>query len=163
MEHATLTWSFGDPTGWTVACVLFLLWSGVIGAGFYSISYRLIRMGSLDQVQRPSPRISVILGVAVALTVFAALYFTSLSGFSQLDLRNGQLTVRYILPERATTLPFHEVISVEEEPAYKGRWRLILTTESSGTYESALAFRTEVHKAGDFLRQEMVQPYSVQR
>jgi|SRR5215467_716409 len=163
MEHATLTWSFGDPTGWTVACVLFLLWSGVIGAGFYSISYRLIRMGSLDQGQRPSPRISVILGVAVALTVFAALYFTSLSGFSQLDLRNGQLTVRYILPERATTLPFHEVISVEEEPAYKGRWRLILTTESSGTYESALAFRTEVHKAGDFLRQEMVQPYSVQR
>ena len=161
MEHATLTWSFGDPTGWTVACVLFLLWAGVMGVGFYSISYRLIRMGSLDQGQRPSRRISVTLGAAVALTVFAALYSTSLGGFSQLDLRNGQLIVRYILPERTTTLPFHEVISVQEEPAYKGRWRLVLTTDSR-TYESALAFRGEVHKAGDFLRQQMIQPYSLQ-
>jgi len=162
MEHATLSWSFGDPTGWTVACVLFLLWSAVVGVGFYSISYRLARMGSLDQEQRPSRRVSVILGVVAGLAVFSALYLTSLRGFSQLDFRNGQLTVRYILPERTTVLPFHEVISVQEEPAYKGRWRLVLTTDSTVIYESALAFRTEVHKAGDFLRQQMVQPYSLQ-
>lgn len=163
MEHATLSWSFGDPTGWTIACVLFLLWSGVVGVGFYSISYRLLTMGSLDQKQLPSRRVSVILGTVIGLTVFSALYFASLSGFSQLDLYNDQLTFRYILPERTTSLPFHEVVNVQEEPAYKGRWRLILTTESSGTYESALAFRTEVHRAGDFLRQQMVQPYSLQR
>jgi hypothetical protein len=163
MEHATLCWSFGDPTGWTVACVLFLLWSGVVGVGFYSISYRLLNMGSLDQKERPNHRASVMLGVVIGLALFSALYFTSLSGFSQLDLHNDQLTFRYILPERTTSLPFHEVINVTEEPTYKGRWRLILTTESNGTYESALAFRTEVQNAGDFLRQQMVQPYSLQR
>ena len=58
------------------------------------------------------------------------------------------------------SLPFPEVTHVREESAYKGQWRLILTTESSGTYESALAFRSEVHKAGEFLRQQMVQPHA---
>lgn len=120
MEHGILSWSFGDPTGWTVACVFFL-------------------------------------------ALFSALYLTSLSGFSQLELDNDQSIFRYMLPKRTTRLPFHEVIHVREEPAYKGQWRLILTTESNGTYERALAFRTEVHKAGEFLRQQMVQSSSLQR
>lgn len=163
MEHATQTWSFGDPTGWTVACVLFSLWSGVVGLGVYGISYRLLTMGSLDQEQRAGRQTSVVLGTLVALTIFFALYFTSLSGFSQLDLRDDQLTVRYILPERTTILPISEVINVQEEPAYKGRWRLVFTTETSGTYESALASRTDVRKAGDFLRQQLAQPYTLHR
>lgn len=163
MEHATQTWSFGDPTGWTVACVLFSLWSGVVGLGVYGISYRLLTMGSLDQEQRAGRQTSVVLGTLVALTIFSALYFTSLSGFSQLDLRDDQLTVRYILPERTTILPISEVINVQEEPAYKGRWRLVFTTETSGTFESALASRTDVRKAGDFLRQQLAQPYTLHR
>ena len=163
MEHATLSWSFGDPTGWTVACIFFLLWSCVTGVGFATIWYRLLTTRYLDQNQRPSRRASIIFGGVIGLGVFSALYFTSLSGFSQLELHNDQLTFRYILPERTTSLPIHEVIHVGEEPAYKGQWRLILTTESNGTYESALAFRTEVHKAGEFLRQQMVQPYSLRR
>ena len=159
MEQATLSWSFGDPSGWSVACVLFLLWSGVVGAGIYSISYRFLNMGSLDQEQRPSRRMSVLLGTVIGLGIFSALYLTSLSGFSHLDLEGGQVTIHYILPERTTVLAFGDVINVQEEPAYKGRWRLVLSTETSRTYESALASRTEVHTAGDFLRQQMVQPY----
>jgi hypothetical protein len=163
MEHATQSWAFGDPTGWTIACVLFLLWSGVVGLGVYGISYRLLTMGSLDQEQRAGRQTSVVLGILVALAIFLALYSTSLSGFSQLDLRDGQLTFRYILPERTMVLPFSEVINVQEEPAYKSRWRLVLTTETSGTYESALASRTDVHRAGDFLRDQIAQPFSLHR
>jgi hypothetical protein len=163
MEHATLSWSFGDPTGWSVACVLFLLWSGVVGVGVYSISYRFLNMGSLDQEQRPSRRTSVLLGTVMGLGIFSALYFTSLNGFSHLDLEDGQLTIRYILPERTTVLAFGEVINVQEEPAYKGRWRLVLSTETSGTYESALASPADVRKAVDFLRQQMAQPSSLRR
>jgi hypothetical protein len=106
MEHATLSWSFGDPTGWTIACVLFLLWSGLVGLGISSISYRLLSMGSLDQKQRASRRASGMLGSVIACAIFLALYFASLSGFTQLDLRNDQLTLRYILPERTMALPF---------------------------------------------------------
>ena len=163
MEHTTQTWSFGDPTGWTIACVLFFLWAGVVGLGVYGISYRLVSMGSLDQEQRAGRQTSIVLGTLVALAIFFALYFTSLSGFSQLDLRDDQLTVRYILPERTTILPLSEVVNVQEEPAYKGRWRLVFTTETSGTFESALASRTDVHKAGDFLRQQLAQPYTLHR
>jgi len=163
MEHATQTWSFGDPTGWTVACVLFSLWSGVVGLGVYGISYRLLTMGSLDQEQRAGRQTSIVLGTLVALAIFFALYFTSLSGFSQRDLRDDQLTVRYILPERSMVLSFSEVMNVQEEQAYKGLWRLVLTTETSGTYESVLASRTDVRKAGDFLRRQMTQPYSLHR
>jgi hypothetical protein len=163
MEHATQSWTFGDPTGWTIACALFLLWSGVVGLGVYGISYRLLTMGSLDQEQRAGRQTSVVLGTLVALPIFFALYFTSLSGFSRLDFRDGQLTLRYILPERNMVLPFSEVMNVQEEPAFKSRWRLVLTTETSGTYESALASRMDVRRAGDFLRQQMAQPYSLHR
>jgi hypothetical protein len=120
-------------------------------------------MGSLDQEQRASRQTSVVLGILVALPIFFALYFTSLSGFSQLDLRDGQLTFRYILPERTVVLPFSEVINVQEEPAYKGRWRLVLATETNGTYESVQASRIDVRRAGDFLRQQIAQPYSLHR
>ena len=163
MEHAAQSWSFGDPTGWTIACLLFVLWSGVVGLGVYSISYRLLSMGSLDQEQRPSRRTSIVLGTVVGLAIFAAFYFTSLSGFSQLDLQDGQLTFRYILPARTMVVLFSEVLIVQEEPAYKGRWRLVLTTETNETYESALTSRTEVRRAGDFLRQQMAQPSSLHR
>ncbi len=159
----SFNWSFGDPTGWTVACALFVLLSGVIGGGVYALSYRLLMMGSLDQEQRASGQMSVVLGTLVALAIFSALYFTSLSGFSRLDLSAGQLTIHYILPERTVVLPFSEIMNVQEEPAYKGRWRLVLTTDTSGTYESALASRADVHRAGAFLKEQMALPYSLSR
>ena len=127
----------------------------------YSISYRLLRLGSLDQEQKPSHRTSPLLGTLVAFGIFSAIYFTSLSGFSQLVLHDGLLTFRYILPERTKVLPFSDVITVQEEPAFKGRWRLVLITETSGTYESALTPQADVHRARAFLRQQLAQPSSL--
>lgn len=151
-----MSWSFGDPAGWTLACMLFLLWSSVLGLAIYSISYRLLTMASLDQTEQPSRRVSVTLGVVVAIAVFTALYVTTLSGFTRLDLRDGELTFRYSLPDRAVSLPLNDVVTVKEEPAHKSQWRLILTSDSSETFESALSSRVEVHKAGNFLREQMV-------
>lgn len=87
----------------------------------------------------------------------------TLSGFLTLELHDGQLTLRYILPERTVILPVIEVMTVQEEPAYKGRWRLILSPGTSGTYESALAARTQVQRAGEALRQRMVSSNSPRR
>lgn len=91
--------------------------------------------------------------------IFAAFYLTSLSGFSKLDYRTAQLTIHYILPERTVVLPFIEVMNVQEESAFKGQWRL-LTTDTSGTYESALASQTDVHRAAETLRHQMAHPYA---
>ena len=157
-----MTWSFGDPTGWTIACILFFVWSSLIGLGIHAISYRLLTMGFLDQTERPSRRVSVTLGTVVAMAVFSALYYTSLRGFTQLDLRDDELTFRYILPDRTTSLPFYNVTTVQEEPAHKSQWRLILITDSSGTFESVLASRREVHQAGNILREQLVSRHSLQ-
>jgi len=158
MEMTTMSWSFGDPTGWMVGCLFFGFLSLVLGGLVYGVSFRLASMGSLDEPRQASRRPSVVLGCLMAMGIFSALYVTSLSGFSQLELRNDHFTIQYMLPERTVVLPFIEVMHVQEEPAFKGRWRLVLTTATSGTYESALASQSDVHKAGEFLRQQMAQP-----
>jgi hypothetical protein len=161
MEMATMSWSFGDPTGWMVGCLFFGLISLVLGGLVYGVSSRLTSMGSLDEPRQASRRPSVVLGCLMAIGIFSALYVTSLSGYSQLELRNGHLTIHYMLPESTVVLPFIEVMHVQEEPAFKGQWRLVLTTETSRTYESVLASPSDVHRAGEFLRQLMTQPYSL--
>jgi len=156
-----MSWSFGDPTGWMVGGLFFGFFSLVLGGLVYEVSFRLVCMGSLDEPRQASRRLSVVLGCLMAMGIFFALYVTSLSGFSQLEFRNGHLTLHYLLPERTVVLPFIEVMHVQEEPAFKGQWRLVLNTGTSGAYESAMASQSAVHKAGEFLRQQMGQPYSL--
>jgi len=158
-----MSWSFGDPTGWMVGGLFFGFFSLVLGGLVYAVSFRLACMGSLDEPRQTSRRLSVVLGGLMAMGIFSALYVTSLSGFSQLEFRNGHLTLHYLLPERTVVLPFIEVMTVQEEPAFKGQWRLVLNTGTSGAYESALASQSAVHKAGEFLRQQRAQPYSLQQ
>lgn len=129
----------------------------------YGLSYRLLSMGSLDQGQRASHRPCVVLGGLTAFIIFAGFSLTSLSGFSKLDYNTGQLTIHYILPERTVVLPFIEVMNVQEEPAFKGRWRLVLTTDTSGMYESVLASSDEVRHAGEWVKRQMRQPNSLQQ
>jgi hypothetical protein len=64
----------------------------------------------------------------------------------------------YILPARTVSVSFLEGINVQEEPTYKGRWRLVLSTDMGGTYESALSWQADVHQAAEWLRREMRQP-----
>ena len=163
MENTSLNWSFGDPTGWTIACIFFVVISSVIGGGIYGVSYRLLCMGSLGEGHAVSRRFSLAMGFLFAIGIFFALYLSTLSGFLALGLRDGLLTLQYILPDRTVILPVSEVLTVQEEPAYKGRWRLILTAGTSGTYESALASRMDVRRAGDFLTQQIAQPSSLRR
>lgn len=152
-----MSWSFGNPTGWIIGCLFFGLLSLGLGGLVYGIAFRLTRMGSLDEPRQANRRPSVVLGCLMAIGIFSVLYVTSLSGFSQLEFRNGQLTIQYMLPERTVELPFIDVMTVQEEPAFKSQWRLVLTTETSGAYESVLASRSDVHKAGEYLRQKLGQ------
>ena len=124
---------------------------------------RLTSMGSLGEPRPASCRPSVVLGCLMAMGIFSTLYVTSLSGYSQLEFRNAHLTIHDMLPERTVVLPFIEVMHMQEEPAFKGQWRLVLTTETNGMYESALASQSDVHKAGEFPRQLMAQPYSLRQ
>ncbi len=154
-----VSWSFGDETGWMIGAGVFCVIAFGIGWVVSEVAHRLRSMGSLDLSRPVSRKLSMALGALVGFAVFASFYFSALSGFMQLDYRQGQLTMRYILPERTVVLPFIEVMNVLEELAYKGQWRLVLITDTSGTYESALASRADVQQAAEWLRQEMRQPH----
>jgi len=60
-------------------------------------------------------------------------------------------------------LPFNEVMNVQEEPAFKGQWRLVLITDTSGTYESALTSQADVHQAVEWIQRQMREPNSLQQ
>src|SRR5262245_2145841 len=128
MEAEIMSWSFGDPTGWMIGCLFFAFLSIALGGLVYGVCFRLTIMGSLDEPHQPSRHPSVVLGCLMTAGIFSALYFTSLSGFSQLEFRDRHLTFHYMLPERTEALPLIDVINVQEEPAFKGQWRLVLTT-----------------------------------
>ena len=91
------------------------------------------------------------------------LAMTSLSGFAQLMLQNGTLTIQHRWTGQAVVLPFIEVMNVQEEPNFKGQWRLVVVTDTNGIYESALASQADVHRVAEILRQQMLQPYAVEK
>ena len=153
-----MSWSFGDETGWMIGAGVFWGIACGIGWGVSGITHGLLCRESLELGRPVSRKPSMILGALVGVAVFSLFYFSALSGFMQLDYRHGQLTMRYILPARTVVLPFIEVMNVQEVPEYKGRWRLVLSTDTGGTYESALSWQADVHQAAEWLRREMRQP-----
>lgn len=158
-----MSWSFGDDTGWMIGGGIFLAISLVIGWGVYAVSNRLLAMGSLDRSVPMSRRGSVVLGLIVGGGLFAIIAMTSLSGFAHLMLQGGTLTIQYRWTGQAVVLPFIEVMNIQEEPAFKGQWRLVVVTDTNGIYESALASQADVHRAAEILRQQMLQPYAVEK
>jgi hypothetical protein len=150
-----MSWSFGDQTGWMIGCRFMLFFSVALGWIIQSLSLRLLSTGSLDQEQKVSRWPGVMLGASVALAIVSAFYVTSLGGFSQLEYRNGLLTMHYPLLVRTVALPVTEVRTVHADPQFKGRWRLVVTLDTGGTYESVLASESDVHQASEFLKQRM--------
>lgn len=136
----------------------FALISSGIGWVVYGLFHKLLTMGSPDQSLTASRRGGIILGIFVGGGVFAMLALTSLSGFARLTLQEGSLTIQYRWTGQEVILPFIEVMHVREEPAYKGQWRLVVTTDTNGIYESALSSPTVVRAAAELLRTKMTQP-----
>ena len=84
------------------------------------------------------------LGVAVALSIVASVYFTALTGFYRLAVHQDSLELNYILPERRTMVAKSDIVGVTRVPAYKSRWYLRLETRSGKIIESAPALEYQV-------------------
>lgn len=102
------------------------------------------------------------LGLIIGGGVFVMFAMTSLSGFAHMMLQNGTLTIQYRWTGQTVVLPFIEVMNIQEEPAFKGQWRLVVVTDTNGIYESALASRTDVQQVAESLRRGMQTPISLQ-
>lgn len=158
-----MSWSFGDSTGWMIGAGIFALLSLALGWAVYGVSSRLLSMGPLGRSGSASRRGSVVLGLIIGGSVFVMLVMTSLSGFAQLMFQNDTLTLQYRWTGQTVVLPFIEVMHVQEEPAFKGQWRLVVVTDTNGIYESALASRADVQQAAEWLRRQMQHPTALQQ
>jgi hypothetical protein len=155
--------AIGDDTGWMIGGGFFLVFSLAIGWAAYAVSSRFLAMRSLDQSVPSTRRGSVVLGVIIGGGVLVMLAMTSLSEFAKLMIQNGALTMQYRWTGQAVILPFTEVMSIQEEPAFKGRWRLVVVTDTNGTYESALSSQADVHRTAEILRRQILQPYAAEQ
>ncbi len=137
---------FGDTAGTLVGTGVFLFISAGIGAGFFAVTRRLLAMGSLD-LQQPPSKVPIILGIGVGAGLFLMIYQSSFSGFRSLEVQGDRLTLHYDFFPRDSTYSTIHMTKIEQVPAFKGQWRLMLEDTEGSRYYSALAGRRDVEQA----------------
>lgn len=92
-------------------------------------------------------RAGLVLAGITALSLFVVCYASSLAGFYDVQVRDDQVVLHYLFPERYVTRLAVNVLKVEEEPAFQSKWRLVVQDVDGGVYQSALSSRQEVEQA----------------
>ncbi len=141
--HAVLS----DSTGAQWGALFFLTFSIVLGVLTYGAVIRIVSMGKMNEGRRAGRGAGIALGLIVAIGTFSAFYATSIAGFYDLRVQGDQVVLHYILPERYVTRSAVDLLKVEEEPAFKSNWRLVVHDVNGEVYQSALAGRQDVQQA----------------
>lgn len=156
--HVVLSDSVGATWG------VLLLSAISVGLGFlvYVLLKRLASRGATGKDANAGRRAGLVLGGITALGIFAVFYASSLAGFYDLQVRDDQVVLHYLFPERYVTRLAANVLKVEQEPAFQSKWRLVVHDVDGGVYQSALSSRQEVEQALTVL-QPVVEPDSAPR
>lgn len=138
MTNDPLLLTFGSRSGSLFALVLFggvfALLGWAVGRGF----------------RRPLH--ALIAGLPVFLLPVALVYVSSLSGFYEARLRDGNVTLSFLLRPGATSIPIEEISEIRGVPALKFRWRLEILTTDGRRFESATWYRLAVQESAEALR-----------
>lgn len=128
---------FGSRSGSWFALIFFSLMFGALGWAFA----REIRVRTQG---RRTP-----LGRTIGVLVFAGpvsfIYLSMLSGFYELEFHGKSLRLQYLLPGVVAETPLPHS-SVKIIPVYKGRVRLVLSTDY-GVFESTPWYRDRVNES----------------
>jgi hypothetical protein len=128
-----------------LALWLFSAIGALIGFAFYAVLYYAQhRRPGFRQWRAIKRGPAAAVGGAVALSIVALIYFTSLAGFYRLAVRQDSLELKYILPERKVVVAKSDIARVTRVPAYKSRWYLRLETRSGNVIQSAPALEYQV-------------------
>ena len=125
---------FGSRSGSVFALCLFAVIFGALG---WSIA-REIRL------RRRQRWLGIIVGLSFFAGPITATYASSLSGFYEAVGVGPSLRLHYLLPGIVSEIPLASISDVRAVPWYRLRWRLIVTTSSGVTYESATWGRASV-------------------
>lgn len=107
--------------------------------------------GGVARGARLRRRTAWLLGSLVFGVLTATLYYSSLSGFYEAELRDDHLVLSYLHPATVELL-LDEISSVRTAPAFKGTWCLYVTNAQGVEYASATARREVVETAALKLR-----------
>ena len=142
------TFTFGSASGITFAFYFFLLIGLLIGVAVYWLlghpESRKERFRTWPSASRPA---AALMGAGVALLVILGVYFSILAGFHRLEVRDDELRVVYILPQRTEVFRRAEIAEVRRMPGYRGMWRLELYTPAGRRVRSAQGGYATVRKA----------------
>ena len=125
---------FGSRSGSVFALCLFAVIFGALG---WSIA-REIRL------RRRQRWLGIIVGLGFFAGPLTATYASSLGGFYEAVGVGPSLRLHYLLPGIVSEIPLASISDVRAVPWYRLRWRLIVTTSSGVTYESATWGRASV-------------------
>ena len=129
---------FGSASGSAVAFVFFLILSAAIGFMIYALlAHPRFRRSESRALGNAPPRAAMMVGVALALTIFLAIYFTAINGFYRLNVDGDTIRLHYILPARTYSVRRDDIVKLERVPGNRGSWRLRLETREGAHYESA--------------------------
>jgi hypothetical protein len=127
---------FGSRSGSWFALCLFGTLLGVLGWGVA----REIRVRS----DRGGGIIARGLGLALFLVPLSLIYVSSLNGFYEAEVEGAVLRLRYLIPAVSSEIPLAEITDVRRTAWQRGKWRLVVDTDSGSTYESATSDREPV-------------------
>ena len=150
------SFAFGDPFGATVAFVYFAVLASVIGGVVFHLTGRLLRglsPGGQGVLQRSL--ISGTISIGMAGVILGVFYASSLSGFYGIEVRDDQVNLQYILPDRMKEVPLTHIADVSRIPTFKGQWRCVIATSSGRVYYSVHAGSVAVQEAVQVLRRHV--------
>ena len=152
----------GDPTGALWGTLLCLAFSVALGVLSYGVIVRLASMGSMDGGGRAGRGAGIVFGVVMSCAAFVAFYASSVAGFYDFHLDGDRVVLHYLFPERYVTRTAVNLLKVEQEPAFKSRWRLAVHDVDGEVYQSALASQQDVQRAYALLN-PVIDPESLPR
>lgn len=132
---------FGSRSGSLFALVLF-------GSMFALLAWAVART-----TRRPLQ--AFIAGLLFSLSLLVLLYASSLDGFYEARVRDGEVSLSFLLWPYVTRIPLEEISEIRAVPAFKVSWRLEIHTRDGRRFKSATENRVDVRESEKVLRRRV--------
>ena len=154
------TYVLASASGLTGAFVFFLVLTSVIAAAIYALLTNPKLRHSAYRSWSASTPVAAGLASLVWVTVFTAIYLTSLAGFHTIALETDGVTLKYAVPAVTVRLRHTEIGDVMRQPAHRMQWRLVIYTNIGNRFESAAGSYEAVKTAWEDLERRRAKPPS---
>ena len=144
---ASMTYTLASASGLAFGFYAFLAISAAIAFAIYV----LLTKASVRRPDWGLPTVRKLVAapfaVLVWITLFSALYLSSLAGFHTVTVGELDIRMEYAVPRGTAALRYAEIGDVIRRPAYKMQWRLEIYTTTGNRFESAAGSYAAIKEA----------------